>query len=171
MFAFWDLWATPCLVHLMSTILILVCSSFITKIMYNIKSDTLKCWRRAVSMLLNLEEPFYHCSCRTFLSLVYPENAALRWKRLICDLLTGPQVARLSGACQRPVLEMGKKPGVADLRKWPTSRLWEERVIHDTEHGRQQLGLVFIRVHTASVTAAVKCGLWSKPLLCLKGVS
>lgn len=115
--------------------------------MCGIKSGTLKCRRRAVLMLLNLEEPFYHCSCRAFLSfflsLVYPENAALRWKSLICDLLTGPQMAQLSGAHQKPALEVGKKPGVADPMKWSTSHLWEETAIHDMKHWREELWLVF----------------------------
>lgn len=93
------------------------CFSFITKIMGGIKSDTLKCRRKAVLMLLNLDKTFYYCSCRAFLSLICPDSAALRWKSWICDLLTGLQVAWLSGPHQNPVLEMGKKPGVVDLRK------------------------------------------------------
>lgn len=44
------------------------------------------------------------------------------------------------------------------------SQLCEERAIHDMNHGRQQLGLVFDHGHAASVTAPVKHGLWNKLL-------
>lgn len=116
-----------CLIHLTSTILILVCSSFITKIICIIKSDTLECQNRALLMLLNLEELFYHCSITVvghlFLFLVYPENTAWKKKNLIRDLVSGPWIAWLLGTHQNSVFKVGKKPGVQTPRSIPRPAL------------------------------------------------
>lgn len=156
----------------MSTVLILVCSSFITKIMCGIKSGTLKCRRRAVLMLLNLEEPFYHCSCRAFLSFL-----GLSWeccfeveKLNLWSSHWSPDGTTFWGtpeACARGGKEARScRPQemvhVPSLRRDGDS--W-----HETLKGRVVASVWPCR--TASVTAAVKRGLWNQLVLCLKGVS
>lgn len=66
-------------IHLMNTVLIYIWVSFITKITCSIKSDMLDYQRRAILMMLNLEELFITAVVEhLFLSVVYHENTALR---------------------------------------------------------------------------------------------
>lgn len=66
-------------IHLMITVLIYICFSFIKKIICSIKSDMLEYQRIAILMMLNLEELFIAAVVEhLFLSLVYLENTALR---------------------------------------------------------------------------------------------
>lgn len=63
----------------MNTVLIYIWFSFITKITYSIKSDMLDYQRRAILMMLNLEELLVTAVVEhLFLSVVYHENTALR---------------------------------------------------------------------------------------------